>query len=505
MNSKTWFHIRLTFLWHLVLLGTVLLMIWLPVRFLTQDGPSHVYTAKIFRQLLAGMNLDDCCYVVIPPPPNSMTAWTGALLVPLVGTAVTEKLWATLYVFLMVGGGLYLGSTMDRGNSSLGIYLFLLNPFLFAGFWNFNLALGIFLFALGCAGRLVDSFSLSRGLFLGLLAVVLYFTHFFLFAAFGVALFLFMLTGSREPAKRWRARRRLVFYLVLSVLALGGTGIVWKQVQSLGTSMDVTALRRLPGAFTEISLGDLNVWYRYGEQRVMPVVEIGVLATVIWRMATRRFSLQWVLVFFAFLFLFFLFPDQVGVAMAVKARFWLLLMLFGALCLPSRWTPWIGLLCSLLLSWHASQIVPRQFQWNRQTSRLLEVSHRLESKQTQASLMGIYWGRGEQPRQVFPLLHADLLLAAETAGVSVSSNQLWSGEFAVRYRGRYAVAADRIVDLLMRENSSPDVLVGAVTNSPIRYVVVWKTGKLPWMDLKRQWHLVQETPDFLVLDIASSR
>lgn len=149
------------YLWHAVLLGTVSLIIWLPARFLTQDGPSHLYTAQIFSRLLAHPGASPCFQVKMPPPPNSITAWTGAILIPIFGTAIAEKVWATLYLLLLVGAGSHLASKVHPSNSALGVYLFLLNPFLFAGFWNFNLAVGILFLILAVTIRFLPHPSLE--------------------------------------------------------------------------------------------------------------------------------------------------------------------------------------------------------------------------------------------------------------------------------------------------------------------------------------------------------
>lgn len=487
-------------LWHAVPLALIFLIIWAPDRFLTQDGPAHIYTAKMLGRLLSGTR-DDCCLVVVPPPPDSMTAWTGALLLPLFGTAITEKLWATLYTALLVGGGISFARVIQPGAPGLGIYLFVLNRFFFAGFWSFSLALGLLFLSLSATIELLRRPSIWRAVWVCMLGLSLYFTHLFGFAALLMAL---AILAPAELGKGAAAPIAKSVLCALAILVALGSVLVALQMGSFYATSDQFGYRQLIRDLRRISLGDSSAWYRYGEQIVIPALQLAVMAAALWRTARGRLPLHYGVFLAALLLLFAVFPDQLGDAMIIKARLWLLASLFAALCLPSRWMSWTAAVCVLLLSWHLWQVLPRQSEWNRQAAQLLVAAGKLEPGQTQASLMGFYWGRSSKPAAVVPLLHVDLLLAAATDSVSLSSNQLNSPEFSVHYRGLHAAAAGRIADLTIREVSSPDLLRTTVTDAGVRYVVVGKAGSLPWAGLKLSWRAVHETPDFLILDTGSN-
>jgi hypothetical protein len=482
-------------------LGIVLYAIWIPHRFLTQDGPSHLYTAAVFRQLVAHPHSDACYQLVQPPPSNSLAAWTGAFLIPWVGWALTEKIWATVYVVLFVAGGAYLALLIDSGNSLLGVYALLLNPFLFAGFWNFNLAVGLLFLALALTVRCLRHPSWLHAVLGLILAACLYFTHLLVFAAF-LSVFSFLLVAKANQVTESHLRKWRWFFclMLLLVAALAAIGILWMNFHLLQATRDQIALSRILDQSARMSLSELNTWYRYGEQGVMPVVQIAILAIVLWRTVRGQLAVRYELVLISLLFFALLMPDQIGVAMAIKGRLWFLAVAFSALFLPCRWTPWIGSACLLLLGWHVSHIIPMQRQWNQQIDQLIDSSSTLERNKVQASLIGTYWGRSALRPRVFPLVHADLLVAVESEGRSMSSNQILSGVFPVRYLGKCGDSARKISDLLVLEISSPDAIIQTITDAAVQYVIIEKAGRLPWPEVTRKWRVIAETPEFMVVE-----
>jgi len=490
--------------WHVALIFIALLIIWMPPRFLTQDGPSHLYTSQTFYRVGLSQNSSECFRIVTPPPPNSLCTWLGAMLIRGVGATATEKIWATLYVLLIVGGALGVGACLPH-NSRLGIYFLVLNPFLFAGFWNFNLAIGMFVISLAviCRARSAPSWYFPGGLLC--LGILLYFTHLFVFAAFLLALYLALLAAALEL---WN-ENRLLFIVLMAVLLLapiGGVLFLWRQLLTLGITAEQVGWGRIWMNMAGISPLSLNVWYRYGEQYVMLFIEAGLLVCFGYR-AWRQRRFDFLLLVVALFLCFLLVPDQLGVTMAIKGRLWLAALLAAALWLPSAWNHAIGALCVILFLWNAFNILPRQMAWNRAVSQLEEVAPRLEKAQLQASLMGIYWGRSGFVPSVVPLLHVDLLLAESSDGVSLSSNQLHSGAFAVEYAGACRESADLLSALALREIVSTSEIADAIRRARVRYLVLWKTGALPWGPLMRteQWRILHETDQFAVLDTGISQ
>jgi hypothetical protein len=390
---------------------------------------------------------------------------------------------------------------MDCASSSLGIYLFLLNPFLFAGFWNFNLAVGIFLLGLGTTIRALQRPSPVRSLFLLVLGGSLYFTHLFVFAAYLLVSLILLLAKGKDRAGKWRRSATVLFYSLVFLLSAVGAVIIWHNMRSFQASGDQIGLPRLLAQWARNSVAEMDVWYRYGEQWILTVLQAAVLVAVLWRISRGEIPRRYAAVLAAFLLFFFFAPDQLGVAMAIKARLWLLAVILAALWLPSRWNTWIGALCALLLCWHLWHILPLQLRWNRQLDPLLEASRKLERDQVQASLMGIYWGRASLKPGIYPFVHIDQLVAAESNGISLSSNQILSSAFPVRYLDSCKSSAWQMAHLFEREVSSPEVIINAVAASPVRYVVIEKAGTLPWPDLIRRWRVIVETADFALVDV----
>ncbi|HEY2932402.1 MAG TPA: hypothetical protein VGK99_11715 [Acidobacteriota bacterium] len=484
--------------WHAALLSLALILIWAPPRFLTQDGPSHLYTCRVFSELLRSSNSAECVRIVTPPPPNSLCTWVGAALLPVAGAALTEKIWATLYVLLFAAGAAGLSNCFPQ-NSGLGAYILILNPFLFAGFWNFNLALGMFLLALAVIAQIRSAPSWYAPAVLVCLGTVLYATHLFVFATFLLALYLAILAGTAEL--RNRPVLLVLQILVLIMAPAGAVLFLWRQLAPLGTTVDQITRARLWLHFADFSPLSLNVWYRYGEQYVLLLIEVLLLVCFGYR-AWRQRRFDFLAMVAAFLLCFLVVPDQLGVTMAIKGRLWLVAVTVAALWLPSRWNHAVGALCVILLLWHAWNILPRQIAWNRALAQLEEIAPRLEKAQFQASLMGIYWGRSTILPAVVPLLHADLFLAERSNGLSLSSNQLQSRAFAVQYEGACRESADALNALSLQETRSVPEIVAVVHRAGIRYLVLWKTGTLPWRELMQNedWHVVHQTREFAVVD-----
>lgn len=147
------------------------------VRYLpTGDGPTHVYNAWLLHGLVTGdapPHIARVYRVDWQPHPN----WSGhafmALLMTIVPPLIAEKIFVALILIVTLAGTWSLATAVDRRND---LYAFLAFPFLWtqtlaAGYYNFSLGVGLYLFSLAVWWR--------RGSLLLLTALLLLcnFTH----------------------------------------------------------------------------------------------------------------------------------------------------------------------------------------------------------------------------------------------------------------------------------------------------------------------------------------
>lgn len=165
----------------LLLLAASLFAVWrLPV-FLTQDGPSHLYNARILLELwgddaagygrLFTLNTDFS--------PN----WTGNLLLAgllkLFPAVAAEKVLVSAYVLLLAFGFKRAVGKIGAGTPWLSslVFVFVFNFHLFYGFFNFCLGLALLFWTIAALHRFVAEPSRKRTLTCGALLLALMITH----------------------------------------------------------------------------------------------------------------------------------------------------------------------------------------------------------------------------------------------------------------------------------------------------------------------------------------
>ena len=121
----------------------------LPV-FPSQDGPVHVYYARVARDLmLGGQTYAQQFRLARPFPPYSIHAYVLMAMLPWASSEMAEKLLACLSMIVCGLGVLLLARRLGR---SLIVCAFavplLLNRFLFLGFYGYTLAIGFALMAI---------------------------------------------------------------------------------------------------------------------------------------------------------------------------------------------------------------------------------------------------------------------------------------------------------------------------------------------------------------------
>lgn len=153
------------------------------VRYLpTGDGPTHVYNAWVLHELLGGdapANIAQAYRVDWKLHPN----WSGhavmALAMTVVPPLIAEKLLVALILALILAGTWFLATSVDPRND---VYAFLAFPFtwtqmLVAGYYNFSLSVGLYLFILAVWWRRRERASIGSIALLAALLVLCNFTH----------------------------------------------------------------------------------------------------------------------------------------------------------------------------------------------------------------------------------------------------------------------------------------------------------------------------------------
>ncbi len=163
------------------LLAFQAVMPWTADHFITQDGPSHLYTALVTKDLLLhGHSPYRAVYML---QPKLITNWSTTLLLNasavLFGTDHTDQVLSTLCVVIGFFAFSYFRRSLDPQNSPWSpLTNFLLNTwFLWIGFYNFYLGMALCLFLVGYYTRHVRDMTRRRVLALAFGLVVLFFTH----------------------------------------------------------------------------------------------------------------------------------------------------------------------------------------------------------------------------------------------------------------------------------------------------------------------------------------
>jgi hypothetical protein len=156
-------------------------MPWFSLGFVTQDGPSHLYTALVAKDLL--FNSDSPYAAFYEFQPKLVTNWCTTVVMNvaalLFGPRDAEHAVATLCVLLGFFGLSYLRRSIDPQTSpwSPVTNFLLFSWFLWIGFYNFYLGMAIVPFVLGYYIRYERDLTWRRVMLLTFALVLLFFTH----------------------------------------------------------------------------------------------------------------------------------------------------------------------------------------------------------------------------------------------------------------------------------------------------------------------------------------
>jgi hypothetical protein len=163
-----------------VLLAFQVSILWSTRYFVTQDGPSHLYTAVVARDLLSGDSPYASVYMYHP---KMVSNWGTTVLfnasLLLFGPIHAERAVATLCLLVAFFGiGYFIRSLDPPGNPWSPIINFLINTwFLWIGFYNFYLGMALYPFIAGYYIRHARSMTWRRVAILSVSLVLLFFTH----------------------------------------------------------------------------------------------------------------------------------------------------------------------------------------------------------------------------------------------------------------------------------------------------------------------------------------
>lgn len=156
----------------------------LPYRFITLDGPAHLYNSKIIFQLLFNSNESVSSFFTFNnfPNPNYFYHAIATVLFLFFDSILVEKIIAVLYVFLFCYGfrKIILNNNAPKHLSYIIFPLVYSFTFLI-GFYNFSFALAFLFWFIAFVSKPNFTFSRLNILVLFLLYGALYFSHLMVF------------------------------------------------------------------------------------------------------------------------------------------------------------------------------------------------------------------------------------------------------------------------------------------------------------------------------------
>ncbi|MBP8824161.1 MAG: hypothetical protein KBH07_10980 [Flavobacteriales bacterium] len=329
-----------------LLVALHLLPIWAAKWFVTLDGPSHLYNARIVRDLLLGDPFFSRFFHLSTYPEPY---WTGhaamaVLLTVLPAWLVEKLLWSTAVVGLAWAFRRFLrGVAPDRPWAALLVMPFLLHYAVRMGFLNFSLSLTVLLLAVAEVWHGLVHGRTRTAVLLPVL-LLLYFTHLFTFAV-GVGAIAAMLVWAHLPGMALQARgslRPVLISMALPLVLTIGYFATHRPEQPGTMHVDMVLLWNW--------LLEGRCWNALGvagEQlactlTAVPLLLGGALA-LLFRAGRGKFRFQpddfWPLLALGTLASYFLLPDVVGGGSSVSPRLHLLGMLFLAVALAGTELP----------------------------------------------------------------------------------------------------------------------------------------------------------------------
>ena len=322
-----------------LLLVVHLAPVWIFRFFPSQDGPSHLYNARLLTEMLEPANFQVRLFFEYSAAlhPNLLAHVLLAALQLVVSPLVAEKLLLSLIVALFPLSLAYLLDSIRRGHVVFALlgFLYVYNGLLHKGFYGFNLGMALGFFTVGFWWRHRTSMTLAD---VGVLNVLLGITYVAHYATFGMALFVI------SSAAGWsfllgipRDTRKAVATLAVQVGYLLPAFIIATDYY-LRCSGSPFVNYPKPGLLHEIfwehaMLTSYTRWHHHLAPLVTGVLAFSALATAVHRIRRRQWILErdvFLLVAVVFAVLFSLLPKTANDAGRINERMYLFFVLYGS-------------------------------------------------------------------------------------------------------------------------------------------------------------------------------
>jgi hypothetical protein len=244
--------------------------------FPSEDGPVHLYYADVLKDLMAGGNSYGHYFAVRHwLPPYALIYYLFLGLTRFVSPLAAERLFVCLYTILLACGFRYLLRVLNPRSTAMAVLVFpfVLNKFVYLGFYNF--VLGVALALVLCAYWLRDPMRLSgwrRVRFLALVILILL-THsiplLIAFLVMGTHLLTLIISTAAKLPGLWRQRLGLAIResrsAIVSLLIACLTSLyVLLFVSGSGSSEHLTlaeCLAKVRKLFFFGPISPFQVWY----------------------------------------------------------------------------------------------------------------------------------------------------------------------------------------------------------------------------------------------------
>ena len=211
------------YLFAVSLLAVHLLPVWMVTYFPSQDGPSHIYNAQVFKTYHHHHNfrIRDVYQLNWSPFPN----WSGHLLMALLmyvfPPLICEKIILSLCVLGLPLSLLYFLHSIDKRKILFALVglVYSYHYLLMMGFYNFSLSIPIFFSTLGYWWKHFSKLTFKRLLIFYILLMLTYFSHFQSFLLLVISISVLAGLRSLLWPERWSA---LIFERLLTLLRFVG-------------------------------------------------------------------------------------------------------------------------------------------------------------------------------------------------------------------------------------------------------------------------------------------
>ena len=413
-----------------------LVPVWLVGTFVTQDGPAHVASAAVLRELLDGGGGGAGRYFELAP--GVVPNWAGhAILVGLsyvVTPLLGEKILVSVCVLLLPIAARYALTGVRPG---AGWVAWLVLPLVHArpmqmGFYSFSIGLGLLLVLVGSWLRHRERPTWGSALALGVLAVATFVSHLFC-AAVGLGFIVVMSIALGMGRGAWKAWLALAPAAALTVAAAVGQA-------GQGGPATVTlarALRDLVALDVLVSHGPAEAYWAAGVAVLLAIAAVvacrgrgGVERSDGWAAIAVGLAIACVLARDERAMLLYV-PDRLAIALVLCLALWLSAQRYR----PAAQRGLIAAAALLALVGTALQVRPR-LELDGQAGRILALAHHVPRSATLVAVVYAPQGVGHGPASLHtaPLMHIGGYVAAVRGAVDLSNYEGWTGHFPLRFR-----------------------------------------------------------------------